>query len=274
MRCQIFHYGQPKSQRKISCTICWATDHTKRFCKNTPRCKVCKQEGHKPGDQTCPSYETQENVIAFNGENNILSNFFPCELNIYSTSHKSAEHAFQYTKAVRCGDLDAAKLIQEAPDALSAKRLGDKIKPNEQWTDTKESVMTEIIENKCVQVQMFREKLRSVKKDTVFAESTYNDIWGTGLDKQGTENTKMEAWPGKNLLGQIICKISKKIRKRKKSDQWSKPKQKQHPKVNTKQRDIAQMLRALRNQSDSESMSGFDASSSSDSEEPVQKRNG
>ena len=159
-----------------------------------------------------------------------MSNFFPCELNIYSTSHKSAEHAFQYTKAVRCGDLDTTKLKQEAPDALSAKRLGDKIKPNEQWTDTKEAVMTEIIENKCVQVQMFREKLRSVKNDTVFAESTYNDTWGTGLDKQGTENTKMEAWHGKNLLGQIIGKISKKIRKRKKSDQWSKPKQKQHPK--------------------------------------------
>ena len=124
-----------------------------------------------------------------------MSIFFPCELNIYSSSRKSDKHAFQYTKAVRYGDLDAAKLIQEAQDALSAKRLGDKIKPDGQWTDTKEAVMTEIIENKCVQVQMFREKLRSVTWDTFFAESTYNDTWGTGLDKQGTENTKMEAWP-------------------------------------------------------------------------------
>ena len=92
----------------------------KRFCKNAPRCKVRKQEGHKPWDQTCPSYGilVQENGVAFNGENNILSNFFPCELNIYSTSHKSAEHAFQYTTAVRCSDLDAAKLIQKTPDAF------------------------------------------------------------------------------------------------------------------------------------------------------------
>ena len=35
--------------------------------------------------------------------------------------------------------------------------------------------MTEIIENKCVQVQKFREKLRSVKKGATFVESTYND---------------------------------------------------------------------------------------------------
>ena len=64
---------------------------------------------------------------------------------IYGTPHKSAEHAFQYTKAVRCGDLDAAKLIQEATDALFAKRLDDKIKPNKKWANTKEAVMTEII---------------------------------------------------------------------------------------------------------------------------------
>lgn len=44
-------------------------------------------------------------------------------------------------------------------------------------------------------------------------------------------------------------------------------KQKQQPKVNTKQRDIAQMLRDLRQQSDSESMSGFDASTESNSED-------
>lgn len=273
LRCKLFHFGQPKFQRQLTCTKCWATDHTMKFCKNNPRCKVCKLEGHKPGDKTCPSYESQNNVIAFNGEDNILSNFFPCELNMYGFTHKSAEHAFQYTKAVRCGDLDTAKTILEAKDALSAKRLGDKIRPNEQWADTRESVMTEIIENKCVQVQRFREKLRSVKKDTIFAESTYNDTWGTGLNKEATENTKIEAWPGKNLLGQIISKISKKIRKRKKSDQWSKPSQKQQSKVNTKQRDIAQMLRELRYQSESESMSGFDASTESDSDESTSAKN-
>ena len=83
----------------------------------------------------------------------------------------------------------------------------------------------------------------------------------------------MEAWPGKTSLNRLLVKSAKKIRKRKKSDQWSKPKQKQHTKVNTKQRDIAKMLRALKNESDSESTSVFDVSSSSDSEEPVQKGN-
>lgn len=46
-------------------------------------------------------------------------------MNIYGVAHKSAEHAFQYAKAVRCGDLDATKPIQEAKDPISAKRIRD-----------------------------------------------------------------------------------------------------------------------------------------------------
>lgn len=57
--------------------------------------------------------------------------FFQCEMTLYGVSHKSAEHAFQFTKAVRCGDQNAAAQIQSATDALSDKRIGDKVKTNE-----------------------------------------------------------------------------------------------------------------------------------------------
>ena len=268
VRCLLFHYGQPKIERKLICTQCWENGHTRNNCNNEPRCKVCKSEGHKPGDPKCKSYQPQENVIAFNGENNVLSNFFLCDLNIFGVQHKSAEHAFQYTKALRCGDQESAKQIQQSETALSAKRIGDKIKTNDQWIESSQSLMTEIIENKCAQVQQFREKLRSVKKNTVFAESTFNDQWGTGLDKVGTENTKRSEWPGQNSLGQIIGKVAQKMRKRKKSDQWSQPKQnsRQQKKQSMTQKNIAEMLRSLRAPTDAESASGCDASSESDSD--------
>ena len=73
--------------------------------------------------------------------------------------HKSAEHAFQYAKALRCGDLEAANDIKEATDAVTALRMGNKIKNNEQWLSTKNSVMEEVLENKCVQVPGVCEKL-------------------------------------------------------------------------------------------------------------------
>ena len=50
----------------------------------------------------------------------------------------------------------------------------------------------------------------SLKKNTVFAESTFNDQCGTGLDKIGTENPKRSEWSGQNLLGQIISNVAQK----------------------------------------------------------------
>uniref|UniRef100_K1PR37 Uncharacterized protein n=1 Tax=Magallana gigas TaxID=29159 RepID=K1PR37_MAGGI len=70
---------------------------------------------------------------------------------------------------MQCGDLDAAKTIQTADDALSAKRLGDKVRINDQWSTTFVAVMTEVIENKCIQAKQFREKIRSVKRNVVLA---------------------------------------------------------------------------------------------------------
>lgn len=62
---------------------------------------------------------------------------------------------------------------------------------------------------KWVQVQQFREKLRLVNRNALLPESTYNETWGTRLNKTGTENTKQQTWPGKTLLGQILNEIAK-----------------------------------------------------------------
>ena len=161
LRVRIYHYGQPKLNKNRLCTNCWNTDHTRNNCKNQKSCKVCKTEGYNPGDEVCEAYEKQNNLMPFNGAENVLSNFYPCDLDIYGVSHKSAEHAYQYIKSLRCGDLESANKIKDAPDALSSKRLGDKVKPNEQWATTEKEVMAEIIENKCVQVSEFKGKLRA-----------------------------------------------------------------------------------------------------------------
>lgn len=84
----------------------------------------------------------------------MLSNLFHAT----GVCQKTVEYAFQYAKGMRCGDLDAGKTIQTTDNALSAKRLGDKIKVNEQWSSTCENVMTEVIKNKCVLVEQFQGK--------------------------------------------------------------------------------------------------------------------
>ena len=68
--------------------------------------------------------------------------------------------------------------------------------------------MEEIIEEKMKQVKTFSERLSKFAKGTIFAESTYDDFWGTGLDRNGTDHTQEGKWPGKNHLGRIIQKVA------------------------------------------------------------------
>lgn len=42
-----------------------------------------------------------KHIAPFSGSQDVLSNFYPCELHIYGVKHKSGEHAFQFTKAIR-----------------------------------------------------------------------------------------------------------------------------------------------------------------------------
>ena len=92
------------------------------------------------------------------------------------------------------------------------------------------------------QVKTFSERLSKFAKGTIFAESTYDDFWGTGLDRNGTDHTQEGKWPGKNHLGRIIQKVAgvRKCHQR----SWSCPKN--VSKSQDKQVDISTMLRNVR----------------------------
>lgn len=73
--------------------------------------------------------------------------------------------------------------------------------------------MEEILENKCVQVAVFRDKLVTSKQSMTFVEATYNNELGSGFDRDGTRNTKPDHWPGKNVLGVLMKKLQKRVLK-------------------------------------------------------------
>lgn len=65
-------YGQPKVVKHLLCTNRWATDHTWKNCKSDSKCKIWKKKKNNQFTQR----EFQQNIIAFNGENSVLSKFF------------------------------------------------------------------------------------------------------------------------------------------------------------------------------------------------------
>ena len=103
-------------------------------------------EGHNPGDEACDEYsEPIPNVVPFSGASDFRSNFYPCELKPFGFTHRSFEHAFQYVKAVRSGDIPRANDIQSEPTALDAKRIGKTISASKSFEDSKLELMPVII---------------------------------------------------------------------------------------------------------------------------------
>ena len=90
-----------------------ATTAGNQDCPNNSRCKVCKKEGHSPGDEACEHYiEPSFKVVPF--AEHPIPFFYPCKFKVFSTVHKIAEHAYQYVKTVRGVDIPKAQDIQSA----------------------------------------------------------------------------------------------------------------------------------------------------------------
>ena len=69
--------------------------------------------------------------------------------------------------------------------------------------------MKEIVQAKVSQCREYHDLLRNVPPKAVFVESTYDNFWGWGINIAGTKHTNKTARPDKNMLGDIIIKLSK-----------------------------------------------------------------
>ena len=78
-----------------------------------------------------------------------LSNWYPCEIHSDDRPFRSLEQAYQFHKAVYCGEASALKL-QHTTDPRSAKDLGEKIcgLDNTDWEKERSDVMLELVKVK------------------------------------------------------------------------------------------------------------------------------
>ena len=184
-KCRIFHDGQFK-----------------------PNCKVCNTIGHQDGDKDCPSKNTGPPVIPFHSHKNVLSNFFPCKIEVDNHVFSSVEHGYQYYQASAAGMDDLADEIIRAPHAGKAKGLSKRI-PSEfrdSWEKINTEKMRELIEAKVAQVPEFENTLLG-SSDCVLAEATPDKFWASGLSSETTSKTLPHTWPGLNMLGKILMEV-------------------------------------------------------------------
>ena len=188
-------------QQKIGTFKCLLIHHGKDVI-----CKACNLPGHKIGSDSCIA-KPKDVILAFKGYQHPLSNHFPCELEIYDKTFKSAEYAYFYYMACEMGRTELAEEIQEAVHAGKVKHLSKGIADDTerwQWERENTDVMKEILEVKADQCEQFRQCLLE-NCDTVLAEATPSKIWASGLSPWATEHTILTLATGQARTCLELC---------------------------------------------------------------------
>lgn len=138
----------------------------------------------------CKLYDnSHKDIISFSGKNDIFSNFNPRNTNVFGMSHASAEHAFQYSKAMRSGDVVNVSAVRNASTVLDAKHIRAEVtSPNERLIE-RDDVMKEILEAKFEPVIEFKDSVLHSSDSILFVEAVHDDDWGSGLDNHTSKSS-------------------------------------------------------------------------------------
>ena len=97
---------------------------------------------------------------------------------------KSAEHAYNYVKAIRRGSPEIAQTIKDAPTAALAKQAAKRLPFDPKWKDEKVQVMRDILSSKRDQVPEFKQALVDSKQNKIVEAVPWDFFWDIGLSKK------------------------------------------------------------------------------------------
>ena len=176
--------------------------------KRKKTCDLCHVKGHERLTYGCEALQDPplENVTPFKGKLDVLSNFYPCKLRFEGKEYASTEHLYQYYKAVESGRDDIAKEILSLKETRDVKILSFKIKTDEKWFERKCPLFDRILAAKLLYCPEYARALLHSKE--ILAEAVPGDTyWSTGMSKEDIIYTKMEYWPGQNVMGKMHMKL-------------------------------------------------------------------
>ena len=177
-------------------------------------CKVCNTDWHDTLQAgVCPSrLETPlQNVTAFQGGGDVLSNFYLCKVHVYGRDFASSEHAYQHMKALYNSRSDIALQILYLETARDVKILSKQIRTDDRWQKVKVKMLAEIAAAKAACVPEYRSALLNSRE--IIAEAVADDtFWSCGLSKTEVMWSPVDKWPGQNVMGQIAMDLRKTLR--------------------------------------------------------------
>ena len=152
--------------------------------------------------------ETNEEVVAFFGELQPLSNFHSCKFDFEGETFHSSEQLIQLKKAELFGDQAARERILNSTDAQDSKEIAMDIANynRDEWNNLAENLCYEGIRQKFVQNSSLQNYLMDTGNKTL-VESSYDNVWGTGIPLGSVDCLNPTKWKSIGILGKILMKI-------------------------------------------------------------------
>ena len=149
--------------------------------------------------------QSNEEVFAFFGELNPLSNFHPCKFTLEGETFNSSEQYIQWTKAKYCGDKIAMDHILNCEDVADCKEVSRDITNlnRKDWIESAETLCFEGIQAKFLQNEHLMEKLLDTG-DKTLVEASYDEAWGTGQHLGSRDCLTESKWKSTGILGRIL----------------------------------------------------------------------
>ena len=123
----------------------------------------------------------------------ILSNFFEHKLLVQGVVFRSAEHAYQYKKALFHGRRDISARVLRSRTPHLAKQAAKSINQSKAWQECKSKEMAKILEEKAKQCEVFRKALQNTGTKHLVHNTETDSFWGCGEDFRGL-----------NMLGSLM----------------------------------------------------------------------
>lgn len=150
-----------------------------------------------------PAYESD---LYFQSEYSPLSNFYSSPIDDgFDTRYSSAEQFFQHKKALFHNYTLTANKIMLNRDPYELKRLGNLVQISQEWRDTEEDLMLNILRSKFTQNQGLAEILINTGQLHLH-EASSDPKWSTGVEL-ASKALQSGSWPGQDRLGFLLESI-------------------------------------------------------------------
>jgi ribA/ribD-fused uncharacterized protein len=154
-----------------------------------------------------------ERVVLFYGHKDPFSNMHPSEIEVNGLRFGSVEQGYMVCKAGAFDDKEVLARLLEEKDPYECKKLGRMVSgfDSKRWDESKAGVMLALCVAKFIQNEKLGQELIATGDKRLGEASPTDMVWGIGLAKDSPLALEPRNWKGRNLLGEILMDVRRRI---------------------------------------------------------------